>query len=436
MVKPLTFVTALILISGALALDANAASPSNGGACSKLGSIQGLPNHQFKCVKSGKKLIWQALPVSPSASPSASASPASSKFTAKIPLTLPVSQNGPITFANAESNFAKIPEQAYANVQAAIAAGSDGPVNVTVSIGPKTNTTQDVILNGIKRELKLFSGFTVPSKLQAIAYNAADTAWASAEWTKVAATYPFTNSAKNYLRLITQSCEMNGETPVNCGGGMTFMVPGSDAKFIFYGVENGNFWTPTPSDYQTATQVNHEFTHAIQFAQFEGVKIHAGDNVITDTVHRAYPCWLSEGQANALGISIFIPNVSSYLQVRDRTVTAPVNPGQKNPLSDYSAASFTNFLMNQAPFTGPDTPGCYQPGTGMYQLGYSVGMAATEALIAIGGPQATMALVAKGAEGSTWDQAFKAVYGISWAEGADVLGKVLAAEYAAKPFSR
>jgi hypothetical protein len=446
--KALAIITSTLVLAGLISVDAQAASPAKGGSCTKLGSIQGLPNHQFRCVKSGKKLVWQAIPATakptpsvtatPSANPtpSATATTAASKFTAKIPMSLPVSQNGAITFANAASNFAKIPEQAYANVQAAIAAGSEGPINVSVSIGPTTNTTQDVILNGIKRELKLFSGFTIPTKLQAIAYNAADTAWAEAEWTNVASKYPFTNNPKNYLPLVTQSCEMSGKTPVNCGGGMAFMVPGSDAKFIFYGVENGNFWTPNPPDYQTATQVNHEMTHAIQFAQFEGVKMHAGDNVITDTAHRAYPCWLSEGQANALGLSIFIPNFNSYSEVRDRTVTNLINPGQQNPFPDYSAASFTNFLTNQEPFTGPNSPGCYQPGTGMYQAGYSVGFAATEALIAIGGPQATMALIAKGAEGATWSEAFKAVYGISWAEGAEVLGKVLAAEYSAKPVRR
>lgn len=77
---------------------------------------------------------------------------------------------------------------------------------------------------------------------------------------------------------------------------------------------------------------------------------------------------------------------------------------------------------------------CYNPNTnGDWQLGYNIGYAATEVLIAIGGPQSTMALLAETASGMTWAEAFQAVYGVSWKDGSDVLGKVLAAEYAAKP---
>lgn len=429
----------------------SAATPAAGVACTKAGATSSTATKKFTCVKSGKKLVWDkgttiitqaAVPAATPAptqsaapAPKPTATPTKPPFKALIPIQLPVAQTGAISFDNAVANFSKIPEQAYSNVQAAIAAGSEGPVNVAISVGPTTNTTQDVILNGIKRELKLFSGFTTPVKLQAIAYNAADVSWATSEWLKVAGTFPFTNDPKNYVSRVADSCEMQGGKAVDCGGGFTFMVPGSDAKFIFYGVQNGNYWTANPPDYQTATQVNHEFTHALQDAQFEGVKMHAGDNVITDTVHRAFPCWFHEGQANALGVSIYIPTLSSYLQVRDRLVTSRLNPGQQNPLSDYSAASMTNFLMNQEEFTGPNSPGCYRPGTGMYTLGYSIGMAATEALIAIGGPQATVALIAKADEGLTFAQSFQAVYGISWSDGAAVLGKVLAAEYAAKPFN-
>ena len=71
-----------------------------------------------------------------------------------------------------------------------------------------------------------------------------------------------------------------------------------------------------------------------------------------------------------------------------------------------------------------------------YQLGFSVGYAAVEALVAIGGPQATMAVLARKAAGDTWKQAFQNVYGISWNKGALILGRVLAAEYADHPIEK
>jgi hypothetical protein len=66
----------------------------------------------------------------------------------------------------------------------------------------------------------------------------------------------------------------------------------------------------------------------------------------------------------------------------------------------------------------------------VYVLGYSVGAAAAEALIAIAGPQSLMALFARGAAGDSFARAFKSVYGITWKSGATILSKVLAAQYA------
>jgi hypothetical protein len=75
---------------------------------------------------------------------------------------------------------------------------------------------------------------------------------------------------------------------------------------------------------------------------------------------------------------------------------------------------------------------CYKNGP-LYQLGYSIGFAATEALFAIGGPHSVMALVSRGVMGDSFSQAFQNVYGITWDEGSTILGQILAAEYAAKP---
>lgn len=444
----LSLVIASLLI-GNIYSTAEAASPVKGGICKVVGSIQGLPNSRFICVKSGKKLIWQqyvAKPVAPVTpvvpapvvpvipkTPPTPVVPAKPVFKAPIPITLPVAPVGSVNFANLASKYKDIPLQAYSNIQASYMSGSVIAASLPIDIGPTTNTTIDVIRPKLLKELQIFNGFSLPTKFYAIAFSAADEKWAEAQWLKVAATYPFTNDPKNYIRNLQGNCEMNNGVAVNCGGGYTFMVPGSDTKFVFYGVENGNFWTANPPDYQTATQVNHEFTHALQDSQFDGISMHVGDNVITDTVHRALPCWMHEGQANALGIAIFAPDFQTYLTIRNRTVTNPLNPGMQNPLSSYSASEITAFLMGQELPTSPNTPGCYVPGTGNYQQGYYVGMAATEALIAIGGPQATIALIAAGANGADWSTAFQQVYGISWSDGATALGAALAAEYTDNP---
>jgi hypothetical protein len=77
-------------------------------------------------------------------------------------------------------------------------------------------------------------------------------------------------------------------------------------------------------------------------------------------------------------------------------------------------------------------PKCLPPAP-IYQLGYSIGALAIEALTAIAGPQSHMAVLTLMGRGQTYDKAFKSVYGISWAEAAPILARVAAAEYAATP---
>ena len=365
-----------------------------------------------------------------------SATPAKGGANAVIPIKLPVSPVGPITFANAVENVAQIPTQAFNNVKAAINSGAKISTPVTIDLGSKTNADKATILAAIKRELSEFSGFNTPKAYYAITYSAADEKWAEKEWATVAKKNGVSQGEiQGRTNNIRGNCNIEKGVATECYGGMAFSTNGTEVRWVFYGVGNDDSWTAKPSDYGNSTQVNHEFTHILQTAQYNGHPIAKGDNIITDTQHRGYPCWVNEGQANALGISTWIPDLQNYLTVRNRTATTPgpIRNGEKLPIADFSAASLTKFLTTQAPFTGPNTPGCYQPGTGTYSLGYNVGFSAMEALIAIAGPQPTMALIARTALGDDFGKAFQTVYGISWAQGSTILGNVLAAEYAANP---
>lgn len=189
--------------------------------------------------------------------------------------------------------------------------------------------------------------------------------------------------------------------------------------------ENIDFWTaagvknyPGPM-----TQVIHEATHNYQFSQFAYLPFEAGENTAADQSHSFSPWWFSEGQANGIGLSVFIENLQNYLDVRKQTVTR--SPGPKAKLPNLTAAGMKTFLTtNQV--TGPSNAN--------WPLAYSVGFATVEALIAIGEPESTLALYALAGNGENWDSAFKQVYGITWDEGASILGKVLAAEYQSTPF--
>ena len=186
------------------------------------------------------------------------------------------------------------------------------------------------------------------------------------------------------------------------------------------GVTTAAKWDPTDSG-----EVSHEYTHTVQAAQWIGTA--AKDR--GDYGHIFAPCWINEGQPNATGIAASSKSYQQYLDKRNATETVgPLDP--KFP--GWSAANLKEYLYSQIP-NGSVANSCYQNGP-LYQMGYSVGMAATEALVAIGGPQSTMALYARGADGDSFAEAFQKVYGISWDKGSTILGQVLAAEYAQSPF--
>ena len=427
-----------------------------GASCTKLNLINISSGIKYQCVKSGKKLVWKSLgvvmvkptiapsptpaPISnttpaPVASPTPTPTPTPTPFKAKIPITLPVPQSGAITFSNAVSEFARIPQVAWQNVQDVIAKNDAVNVPTTIVIGPNTDTTEQQIVSMLQKEYKLWNGFQQPPSYTGLVYNAKDEAWAEAEWPKLAARMGLSGFdpavyIPNHLRA---GCNFVNNVATECYGGMALTFPNNDAGFAFYGVQSP-YWSIGSLQAGNISQVTHEYTHNVQFAQWLGKTPAPNQPILSRSqqAHAGSPCWFSEGQANAIGIPIAATSVNEYIQGRDNSVRRGINTNTPTKpsisQSNMSAEVLTNFLYSQDPTT------CYDPGVnGDWQLGYNLGYAATEALIAIGGPQSTMALLGETASGLTWADAFHAVYGISWKDGAVVLGKVLAAEYAAKP---
>ena len=439
-----------IIVAGSLLLGsaATAASPTAGAACSKAGATSSTSTKKFTCIKSGKKLVWNkgvaiATPVSatptptptatptPIATPSPSSSPVAAVFKAKNPISLPVAQNKSVTFANAVAQFAQIPQVAWQNVQDAIAANQQLEIPTKIVIGPNTDTTAQQITTLLQKAYRLFNGFQQPPTFSALVYNAADEAWAETEWPKLATQQSLTENPASNLNQLRAGCGFTSGTATECYGGMAVAFSNTDAGFAFMGVQSP-YWSANSLQVGPISQVVHEYTHNVQFAQGIGSTPNPNGQVRITSFHKVAPCWFSEGQPNAIGIPIVANDLNSYMQGRDNSIRRKINEaGATKPAltsNGLTADAITSFLYGQ------DIATCYNPSTNNdWQLGYNIGYAATEVLVAVGGPQSTMALLAQTASGLTWAEAFQSVYGISWKDGADILGKVLAAEYAANP---
>jgi hypothetical protein len=358
----------------------------------------------------------------------------SKKSAVTIPITLPVAQTGAITFANAATKFASIPEVAWQRTQDVIAANKAVTIPTDIRIGPNTKASKVAITTGLDRLNKLFSGFKRVSSYGGIVYNAQDQQWAQTESAAYFKKQKIGGSGARsdvIKQLVQAGCEIQGNNVVNCSGGMSwdFRDANNPAGGAYYGVETGEangmpieFWTDADKYKGPMTQVNHEATHNYQIAQFFNTPLGKGQNISSDIFHAFAPWWFGEGQANAIGIPTFVDSLDAYREVRMQNVTR--GPGSRTTLPAFTADSLKKLLTSKQ-VASPENPN--------YALGYSVGYAAVEVLVAVGGPQSTLALATLGGQGKDWNTAFKSVYGTSWDEGASVISKVLAAEYTANP---
>lgn len=423
-----------------------AATPKSGAICTKLGATATAANKKFTCVKSGKKMVWdkgteidKAPPVvastpaaasSPTATPKPTAAPTDPTASLTIPITLPVTQSGAITFTNAVANYAAIPKTAWQRTQDAIAANPDVSVSTTIHIGPNTKASLTAINTGLARINKLFAGFRHVSKYTGIVYNAADLQWAQSDAFDLfskSGSKSYSTRQDQIKRVTEAGCEMNGSAAVNCGAGnaITFSDVRDEMGGAYYGVQSdGDYWSDSTKNQGPMTQVNHEAMHTYQAIQFIATPYGKNQNITPDLVHELAPWWYSEGQANGIGLTTFLENFSDYSRVRNDTVTR--SPGSKATIPSSTVESMKAFLIE---------PQTASPQNKNWMLSYSIGFAAIEALIAIGGPQSTLAIYTLTAKGEDFPTAFKHVYGISWDEGSTILAQVLVAEYTAQPIS-
>ena len=329
-----------------------------------------------------------------------------------IPVSLPVAQNGPITFANITEHISEISATAYAAVQKVEAENSQPKIPTRIYVGPHTITNVPDVPAAFKKIMKFWSGFRQPTSYHALIFNYQDRQWAI----KKAAT----------ISVVKKTAGVRGGTgildrikqcsaPRRCSGANSGLVDGFSAALGQFGMDPVH--NAQDAYFQTAGIQGHEYTHAVQGAQFLGNRT---GNSANGAFQNATPCWFSEGQANFAGTAAEAATFEDYMKWR-----SGMPKGWPIPeFTDYSAASLLRVLKTSKP------PACLPPNP-IYSLGYGIGGLVLEALTAIGGGESSMAILAVMSRGKTFEQAFLKVYGITWNEAAPILAQVAATEYAA-----
>lgn len=477
MKKFLVIAFASTLLIGFIDGSVAATTAKQGATCAKLNTSATVSGQKLTCTKVAGKLVWNKARVSavtpnpaPTVAPAASIAGqncatlmeskvvgalrftcqgpgrqsnfqwdagTSTSFKATIPITLPVvAQTGAdaITFDNVVAKFASVPTVSYNRIQETIAKNSAVEVPHTIDVGPNTTTFTKTIEEGmLAKEFRLWAGFKQVSFLNVIAYNNADIKWAQEKLAAVYAArkYKADQDPDHGLHLTSQTCSASsqpGQTTGevgDCYAGAAGSIGNSDDGLEMLGITSkypSYPWNP----YQTG-EVTHEYMHTVQGAQFIGT----GSAMRSYYVHMQTPCWIHEGQPNAIGLAISAKDLAMYLE-RSRDVTG--NGALDSQFPGFTAEGLKQYLYSQVT-NESDAKSCYNNGP-LYKMSYSLGMAATEMLVAIGGPQSTLALIALQAEGQSFAEAFNAVYGITWEKGSTILGQALAAKYAATPYQK
>ena len=358
-----------------------------------------------------------------------SAMPEAETFKAPIPISLPASQAGPINFTNVVDKIDEIPETAWTNVQNTIASNQPVSIPTTFYIGPTTKLDviggQPRIQEIIDREAQLWNGFSNTTLYAIYVYNAEDVPAAEEKFLIDYASKGYDNSNPEYsagaIRALAGNCQQT-DAPgqfsgaiSDCRGANSGSYTSSSDSYLQLGQ------TGTNDDFYVTNGgvIGAEFLHATQAAQWIGAP-DCGEGCFRSAKSNFEfsPCWLFAGGANSVGPMVSSDTLEDYLTFRKNL---PYGQGPTT-VTDYTQTSLQSYLVNQLPST------CYQDGD-LFSLGYTVGALATEALVAIAGPQAMMALFSLGAEGQDFPTAFMNVYGISWSDASVILSKVVAKEY-------
>lgn len=293
----------------------------------------------------------------------------------------------PTDWSNIEKYAENVP---YASWKASVSAITNGiPQMPTLNIinGPNAliaYPTPEVKINLTSR---LFSSAKQPSRITIMHFGFDDIEWANSQWLA-----QFNGQDLSVPKEMFNMCE----TRTTCWGGTTRSV-GDGSSWSALATMKDNLSEP-----RLVTGINyaHSYAHAIQYAALSGIPA------------QRLPRWLLEGvatysQAAVLGMTSF----DAYKSERTREVNSFKNSVEW--LESFLAPTGSDW-SHWNKYTGNDS----------WRI-YDVGFMATEALVALRGPNTVMSLYTKVGSGQTFDQAFNELYGISWAEAHKIIARVI-----------
>ena len=163
----------------------------------------------------------------------------------------------------------------------------------------------------------------------------------------------------------------------------------------------------------------HELSH-----QYQGVQYWNPITNVYSNSANVEPCWMTEGQATALGGYSYETDFNQYIAdlknlPRPYYLSSSLESTWKRAPLYWSPEDVLKYLKESS----TNLPGC--AATDRFALSYSLGSITVMALTAIGGWESTFALAPMLNDGISLNDAFKRVYGITWDEALPTLAQVV-----------
>jgi hypothetical protein len=374
----------------------NAATPKAGAACAKLNQTQISGNLKFKCIKSGKKLVWdKGVPLSaskvlpstkPTSAKTSNPSPSASTSPSVLPPIVPTS------FEDLIQHYDGISYGAWVKSRDEIIASNKTEIVLKLSIGPNTQLTYKDPQYPIDLITKLYSGYPTKAEVNFLAFNFQDREWATEKMETI-----LPNAGSGWIKDVAcKSIDI-------CWGGGSFSN-GADKYLI---VEAMGF---IDANHTSGSLEAHEFTHIIQQMTFK-----QGRPAAAYLYDPWPPTWYWEGQAHfAQHASVYFDSYESY--IRQRRATAQTL---------YSDNSFnTEHIKNYFVFNAPTD---WQHKYDAWHQ-YDLGAMFVEILTAVKGPASTMEIWSLTGNGMKFPEAFQQIYGISFNKALPIISKAIALE--------
>jgi hypothetical protein len=326
----------------------------------------------------------------------------------------------------------QISNTAYTNGKNALKQYTEINPTINVFVGPHTQPflkdVNGVLMNNndfvdkikllIRQLCTLYSSFSLPSTFNYVIYNFQDAQWAAENYY---IPYFFLGN-RDWYRGDPAGC-MSEQT---CGGAQSTICIGPSGSFESFTCISLSNRSYEDAYFQSGGIILHETTHPSNTWQFnipknKSLKPYQINNIKNEMTNG----WYNEAHPQISAALVVPKTYTEYLTYRNLQVKGhPFLHDDKQTLFDYSIDSITNVL---------NIEGAHPENNPSYSMGYSMGMLAMEALVAIGGVDSTMQLFVNEADGLSFADSFQMIYGIPWSEAAPILAQIVQRQWCSIP---